>query len=154
MQTVMRDNERGQSRHPSSRALVSNGYVDRDGFYNEGEHEHWSSRDRDEHADNRSTLHFEHLLVRLQALLGPGLHHDDLADELVSVCVDHIKGSKERRALLQKWIPYYPEYIDVSDKEFAKWLRDYLLTETGHSIESKMRQFKDIIDEEDTSTYI
>ena len=68
----------------------------------------------------------------------------------VSVFVDHIKGPKERRALLQKLIPNYSDYTVVSNNEFDKWLHDYLLADTGHSIESKMRRLKDIYNDQET----
>ena len=49
-------------------------------------------------------------------------------------------------------IPNYPDNRGVSNDEFAKWLLDYLLADTGHSIESKMRKLRDIYNEDDTST--
>ena len=98
------DNQRVHSRHQSSRSRVPNGYLDYDGdeFYDSTENKHWSTSDGDINAGSRSTLHYEHLLTRLQHLLGPGRHHDNMVDDLVRVCVHHIKGMKDRRAHLQK----------------------------------------------------
>ena len=49
----------------------------------------------------------------------------------------------ERRALLQKMMSDHPQDSDVSDKEFGKWLFEYLLA-PGRSITYQMQQLRDL----------
>ena len=147
LHSQMRDNERAQ-RHISTRALVGNGRVFRDGddFFDASD-EHWSGRDGHDHADSRSMLHYEHLLARMQGLLGPMRDHHNIVDDLVGIFVDHITQPTERRALLHKMMSDYPKYRELSDDEFGKWLFDYLL-DTGHSVSSRLQQLRQIHREE------
>ena len=72
---------------------------------------------------------------------------DDMVDDLVNVFVDHITQPTERRALLHRMMSDYPEYREISNDEFAKWLLDYLL-DRGHSVSSRLQQLRNLHHEE------
>lgn len=122
----IRDNDREQIRHVSSRSRQVDRYPQggQDNLYDVYGDAPSSGRDGDAHEDNMSMLHTEHLLTRIQDLLGPKRNRDRLVDDLVGFFLDHIKRPTERRALLKKMMPGHSQDSDVSNKEFGKWLLD------------------------------
>ena len=111
--------------------------------YDTHENAHRFERDGDAPEDNISMLHTEHLLTRIQNLLGPKRDHDEFVDELVYFLTSHIKGSKERHVLMQKMMPGFSRDSYISDDVFGKWLLDYLLS-NADNVQSRLQQLQSL----------